>query len=65
MSDYLSRIKKEKKELVDKLQKLEDFVYSDDFAKLPDESKELLFRQRTAMTDYRDVLAERIEFADT
>ncbi len=65
MSDYISRIKKEKNELVDKLQKLEGFIYSDDFAPLPEESKELLFRQRTIMTEYRDVLAERLEFAST
>ncbi len=65
MPDYISRIKVEKKELSDKLQKLEDFIYSDTFEGLSDESKELLFRQRGAMTEYRDVLAERLSLDES
>jgi hypothetical protein len=50
----------EYRDLVCKLTNLENFIGTDEFNKLEDEDRELLFRQHRSMFDYADTLVTRI-----
>ena len=60
--DFRDRLKKEFKELNKKLEKLNDFIETQDFEKLSDEMRNLLMIQITAMATYSNVLSARIEY---
>ena len=59
--DYKERMKVEYKELCARLLSLDSFFMTDLFKSLPEEKKALLERQFKAMTEYRDILAERMK----
>ena len=61
MQPHEERVVTEKNELDDKLVKLQDFIETNKiFQLLPKEDKELLERQEVHMSDYSQVLSERI-----
>ena len=60
MKPYQERVVIEKKELDEKLEKLEAFFQTETFEKLDDQEKWRLAKQRTAMGQYSMVLSERI-----
>ncbi len=62
--DFRDRLKKEFKELNKKLEKLSDFIETQDFEKLSDEMKNLLMIQVTAMATYSNVLSARIKYLE-
>lgn len=59
--DYKERMKVEYKELCARQLSLDSFFMTDLFKSLPEEKKALLERQFKAMTEYRDILAERMK----
>jgi len=62
--DFRDRLKKEFKELNKKLEKLNDFIETQDFEKLSDEMRNLLMIQITAMATYSNVLSARIKYLE-
>ena len=60
MEPHKERVLTEKAELDEKLEKLRAFFSNPLFEGLPDAEKERLQRQQKIMTDYSDVLGERI-----
>ena len=60
MQEFQERVVKEKAELDEKLAKLRLFFTSEIFYTLSDEEQERLNRQENAMTEYSEVLGERI-----
>jgi len=61
MKPHQERVVAEKKELDEKIAKLDQFVDGDVYDDLDEEEQDRLTRQREAMGDYSDVLGERIE----
>ena len=60
MQPHEQRVLDEKTELDDKLTKLRQFISSPTFTGLPSEEQVRLIRQAQYMTEYSNVLAERI-----
>ena len=60
MEDYKSRLAQERKELDEKIEKLESFINSQEFYKVSPEEKDLLIEQHDTMTDYSVILGKRI-----
>lgn len=60
MDEFKQRVIVEKKELDEKLTKLNEFLAKDKPSFITDYSWQLLSRQQVAMTAYSDVLDERI-----
>lgn len=61
LQPHQQRVVDEKTELDDKLLKLKAFIDGNKiFVSLPDEEKERLVRQHRCMTEYSDILGERI-----
>ena len=60
MSDWKERLLQERKELDDKLVKFRYFLKTDEFMNLDYRDKVLLRKQNHAMTEYLDILAQRI-----
>lgn len=60
MKPYLKRVIAERKELLDKLDKLKQFMSKDDFQKLEADERFLLMLQSEAMEKYANVLYMRI-----
>lgn len=60
MQDYQQRVLVEKKELDDKLRNLRNFQETEQFNKLPQVDIILLTHQERAMSNYSDILGERI-----
>ena len=60
MSDWKERLLQERKELDDKLVKFRYFLKTDEFMKLEYKDKVLLRKQNQAMTEYLDILVQRI-----
>jgi hypothetical protein len=60
MQAFQERVVNERKELSDKLVKLEAFLPTDVFYTLPSAEQDRLKRQRAAMSTYLAVLDERI-----
>lgn len=60
MSDFKSRLIEEKAQLDERLEKLEAFVSTEAFQKIPAVQQSLLNIQSFAMTTYSQVLVERI-----
>jgi hypothetical protein len=61
MSDFKTRLKTEKSELEEKLNKLDAFLMSEKVNSVDDVQKALLQVQATAMNTYLQCLKERIE----
>lgn len=64
MSDFLSRLKTEKEDLLEKTAKLSSFLTADAFEKLSSANKILLFEQVELMQRYLNVLTIRIELIE-
>jgi len=60
MAPYQERVAQEKKELDEKLAKLDAFGRTDLFASLPADERGRLNRQHSAMEEYSRILGERI-----
>ena len=60
MQDYQLRVVEERKQLSEKLEKLEQFLLGNAYLNLPGAEQNRLVRQTLIMVDYRDVLDERI-----
>jgi hypothetical protein len=60
MQPFQQRVIEERRELRDKLDKLNEFVETAMFNKLPHVEKGRMLRQRSLMADYAEVLDERI-----
>ena len=60
MSDWKERLLQERKELDDKLVKFRYFLKTDEFMELEYKDKVLLRKQNHAMTEYLDILVQRI-----
>lgn len=58
--DFVTRIQKEKAELVTKIMKLENFINSAKFYELDEENRFLLRLQLRTMQNYDDILLKRI-----
>lgn len=63
MSDYIERMKIERHELKDKLDKLDVFISSDSFDKLDKRNRHLLVEQSTYMLNYLKTLDARLWLA--
>lgn len=61
MSDFKERLLTEKKELADKISKLQLFIVSPNFDKIDIGQQDLLNKQLPAMQEYCDIVTERIE----
>ncbi len=61
MNDFKTRLIDEKNQLEEKLDKLDNFLMSDNLSKVEDVQKALLQVQATAMNTYLQCLKERIE----
>lgn len=61
MSDFKTRLDTEKKELEERLNKLDAFLISEKVKDIDDAQKSLLRVQATAMNTYLQCLEERIE----
>ena len=61
MSDFKTRLKTEKSELEEKLNKLDAFLMSEKVNSVDDVQKVLLQVQATAMNTYLQCLKERLE----
>jgi len=61
MEDYQERVIEEKKELDAKIDKLGEFIRSDEFVSVPMAEQVRLKQQRTVMNQYSDILAARID----
>lgn len=64
MSDFLERLKQEKKDLQEKTDKLSDFLASANSSKLSEANLILLNRQLHVMSEYSDILIVRIELIE-
>lgn len=60
VSSFLDRLLIEERELVDKVAKLETFMKSDGYSKLPLHHKYLLNKQNEVMKEYLNILSARI-----
>jgi hypothetical protein len=60
MLDYQQRVVDEKKELDDKIQRLDEFLAGNTYKTLSEGERQRLARQLAAMSDYSQVLFERI-----
>lgn len=60
MSDFKTRLQGEHQELLERIQKLEQFIYSDQFYETTPKQQSLLRFQLTAMLSYSSCLRERI-----
>ena len=60
MSNYMERLLEEKEELFTRLTKLETFLFSKEFKNLSEENKLLLKKQDKVMTEYLEILIDRI-----
>jgi hypothetical protein len=60
MQPHQARVVSEKKELEDKLTKLNAFIGGSIYSSLPQDERTRLARQAVIMKDYCDVLSERI-----
>ena len=60
MSDFKERLKEEKTDLNEKMQKLRDFIASENFKKIDNVQMTLLNIQIKAMETYSQCLLERI-----
>jgi hypothetical protein len=60
MQDFQQRVVDEKTALDEKLSKLDAFILTDRFNKLPNAEQDRMQRQQKAMTDYSTVLSERV-----
>ena len=61
MQPYQQRVVDEKSELDEKSTKLGEFIESSPiFSGLPDDEKERLVRQKSCMSEYSEILGERI-----
>ena len=58
---YRDRLVKETRELVEKYEKLQDFMRTTVFYKLPRRKKKLMYKQSRIMNEYIEVLGERLE----
>ena len=61
MEEYQQRVLDEKKELDSKIDKLGEFIGSDEFTPVPTAEQVRMKQQRTIMKQYSDVLAARIQ----
>lgn len=61
MKDWKIRIKEETLELAEKVNKLQDFMRTEMFYKLPRVDKDLLYAQLKSMLDYLQTLGKRCE----
>lgn len=59
-SEIIDRLKAEKFDLDEKCKKLDDFFKTETFAGLETEQRRLLARQFGVMTEYSEILDERI-----
>ena len=64
-SDYKARILVEAQETAGRLNKLNAFMATDAFPKLPREDKDLLYSQQRVMSEYVQILGKRLERAGT
>ena len=60
MTPYQQRVVAEREDLVDKLDKLSEFLKGDVYRSLPADERERLARQYNIMVSYSNVLVERI-----
>jgi len=60
LQPHQQRVVDEKRELDEKLGKLITFIHESVFTGLSKEEQKLLVRQQNVMTDYSQILAERI-----
>lgn len=60
MSDFLQRLEAEQNELVEKAEKLEQFLPTARFAELPERQRQLMRRQHEVMLEYILILGERL-----
>lgn len=60
MKDHQQRVRIERDQLNEKLEKLETFITTDNFKSLIQEERHLLERQQSAMQVYLDILDARI-----
>lgn len=60
MAPHQERVVQEKRELDEKLSKLSAFLVSDLYHTLPAEERDRLTRQHNVMTQYSQILGERI-----
>ena len=60
MSDFKTRLMDEKQELEERVEKLESFVGTEGFAKIPQVQQDLLLIQLPQMTSYLNTLNLRI-----
>lgn len=60
MSDFLTRLKAERDDLNEKMQKLNSFIHSDKFDSVAPVQASLLKIQQQSMAAYLECLAERI-----
>lgn len=58
--ELIQALKEERKELLQKVHKLETFLLSDDFKKIDGESSNLLWEQWEKMRGYEKTLCKRI-----
>lgn len=58
--ELIKSLKEERKELLEKIHKLETFLLSDDFKKVDGESSNLLWEQWEKMRGYEKTLCKRI-----
>lgn len=58
--ELIQALKEERKELLQKVHKLETFLLSDDFKKIDGESSNLLWEQLGKMRGYEKTLCKRI-----
>lgn len=59
--DYKDRLKQETKDLVEKHNKLHEFMGTKEFYRLSRKKKKLLYKQFRIMNEYIEVLGERME----
>ena len=64
MEEYQKRVVDEMFQLKDRVIKLQSFVNSEKFSALTAEEQDLLLRQLDVMSQYNDILDERIERFD-
>jgi hypothetical protein len=60
MEEYQKRAAQEELELADRINKLEAFIWTDEFYELASGEQTRLRRQLSHMKDYRSVLRDRI-----
>lgn len=61
---YIERMLDERNDLVNKIDKLSNFISKDEFHDLPDIKQELLYTQLNVMKSYENVLRLRIYIED-